>query len=953
MRTPTILIATLLVVFCGTLALAQDEPKPADEPEKPTTEPEALPALPKPPYVQEDVEPLNKHIAANREELQAAQSSLIDAENAAEEEGLTEEVKATRDKQVADLKTRIATLESDIQTLESAVTVAATGPTRDQLKLRQEYDAAYNLAAQARKDLRVRADGEQSAEIMPEGDYAKRVREAEEEQRRIGDLSVKAENFDFSKSRVYEKLSDLEKLDYERRWASNRLQLSIDAYDHLGAVVFKAYRAYEQRAIDGLNAVVKAKELWPKIEGTPAEKLELPEPAKAPSANGNGLDALRSSMSDLYRARWPGRSTTGPLSLKDWENRLRAIQQEIDVREDYLDRLERDAEQLKDILASAENGNGAQSEAPEGVTPVTEPAEYQKLGEEIDGLEQDLIDNRAEIEDLQNERAILVESHTKKQGVEVEVEARVARTEQLIAAIEWKYLPESKRPEDTDSPVMPADSDVSLPEFRYRAAGAAFNSPVILLFTLREELKAQKERFSNAKRDTRQAQTQIEINDRRVERLNERNVEIENELLPEKREQYYEEIGKTVGIRAGKVMLVIFAAWLLLLLIRKLGEPMIEKIVSKADKTKSFSADEQQRVRTLMTVFMTTARLVVYITAIMFAIAQFDVDYGPLLVAAGGVSLAVGFGAQTLVKDFFAGFFILLEGQYSIGDVVEVGGKIGTVEHIGLRTTVLRSLSGDVHTIPNGEISSTTNMTKIWSRAVVDVGVAYEENVDEIGQVIQAVAQELRNDAVWGEKILDSIYMGVQSLGDSSVNLRILLKTRAGEQWGASREFNRRCKLKFDELGIEIPWPQHVVSYKDYTDKTDDDIKSEARKKRAQMLRYVRKMHGEADPEDAALAAMSVEERDRAETLANHEAELANDKSEMATEDSPGEVAEERAEEVEDDENVSAAEKWAKQQATQKLEKDAVDERRKQIPRDADEAEDAPGSGDSDEGDDK
>src|SRR5690606_1729131 len=123
------------------------------------------------------------------------------------------------------------------------------------------------------------------------------------------------------------------------------------------------------------------------------------------------------------------------------------------------------------------------------------------------------------------------------------------------------------------------------------------------------------------------------------------------------------------------------------------------------------------------TVFMTTVRLVVYITAIMFAVAQFDVDYGPLLVAAGGISLAVGFGAQTLVKDFFAGFFILLEGQFSIGDVVEVNGKTGTVENLNLRTTVVRSLNGDVHTIPNGQIATTTNMTKLWSRTIVDIGV--------------------------------------------------------------------------------------------------------------------------------------------------------------------------------------------------------------------------------------
>ena len=523
----------------------------------------------------------------------------------------------------------------------------------------------------------------------------------------------------------------------------------------------------------------------------------------------------------------------------------------------------------------------------------------------------------------------LQKTRVSKDETEKTVEAEIDATQATIEAIELQF---AKPDPNGDEPRKPK---VEVPQYKRR--------PAIVLFTLRERLKAEQERLSSAKRDTRQAQTQLDIVDRRIERLNERNSEIEAELLPETRSQYYEEIGKTSGIRAAKVLAVLLVAWLMLFLIRKVGQPLIDRIVRRADNKQAFSADEQQRARTLMTVFMTTARVVVYITAILFAVAQFDVDYGPLLVAAGGLSLAVGFGAQTLVKDFFAGFFILLEGQFSIGDVVEINGKTGTVENLNLRTTVIRGLNGDVHTIPNGEISVTTNQTKLWSRAVVDIGIGYEENTDDIGAVLEIVAKDMRDDEVWGKKILDAILMGVTELGDSAVTMRMLLKTRAGEQWGASREFLRRCKLRFDELGIEIPWPQRVVSYKSYADKDEKARAQDTRKKRANLLRYVRKMRGEMTEEEIALAGVSVEERDRAETLAKREVELAQEKSPEkaeATDAAEGEpdksAMAQAAAEIKQDDSLSDAERLAKKLATQQLAKEDTERRQ---------AESQPGTG--------
>ena len=880
---------------------AQDPQPPANGGEE---KPEALPQLPSAPYVQENVDAIKKHIEAKRTAIEDAKVDVSEKQAAVDEAGITPEEKQTREQALKQSEDFLAVLNTQLDELTSALALAESGPTREQLTARQNYDRLYAQAEQVRRDLTlltVKSDDDVQAPPS-EGDYAKAVRQAEEEQKRIRALASDAQEFEFAKSRVYEKLSELEKVEYEIRWASERLQLSIDAYDQLTNGVFEAYRNYEKRAFEGMKACEDAIAAWENVKGTPAEKLEL----NGASRDVKSLSSIREQISELLTARVG--DNRYPYWIRAYEGRLEDIQREIDDRENYLERLEQDAEKLKVILA--ENGSKPTPEPEEGAMPVDEPEDYQKLGELIDDYEQRLNDNRAEIEDLQEERDTLDQQAQTKQQVEVEVAQIAQATQDEIDAIVWQF---TSAPVGEERPPKPA---FEVPTF--------YELPRAYLFTLRERLKAENERLGAAKRDTRQAQTQIDIVDRRIASLTERNETIQNTLLPETRELYYEEIGKTVGIRAAKVVGVLLAAWFLLFLIRKIGEPLIEGIVKRADKKKGFSADEQQRARTLMTVFMTTARVVVYITAIMFAIAQFDVDYGPLLVAAGGVSLAVGFGAQTLVKDFFAGFFILLEGQFSIGDVIEINGKTGTVENLNLRTTVIRGLNGDVHTIPNGEISVTTNQTKLWSRAIVDIGIAYEENVDDVGHVIEGVAKEMRESEPWDKKLLDAIYMGVLELGDSAVILRMLLKTRAGEQWGAAREFNRRCKLKFDELGIEMPWPQQVHSVKWYEGKEDEVIEQATRKKRANVLRYVRRMRGEVTEEEAELAKLSVEERDRAETLAKREVELAQEKNKDKDEDdeeSAEEVAEERKEKAEADDEMSDAEKLAKRLATKHIKK--------------------------------
>jgi small conductance mechanosensitive channel len=197
----------------------------------------------------------------------------------------------------------------------------------------------------------------------------------------------------------------------------------------------------------------------------------------------------------------------------------------------------------------------------------------------------------------------------------------------------------------------------------------------------------------------------------------------------------------------------------------------------------------------------------------MTILGELGVEIGPVLAAAGIAGLAVGFGAQSLVKDVINGFFILLEDQIRVGDVVKVAGQGGVVEKVNLKMTVLRDFSGNVHYVPNGSIDLVTNMTKEYSRYVFEIGVAYREDVDEVSAVIREVDEDLRNDPDFCQDILEPIEVfGLDQFGDSALIIKARVKTKPIKQWRVAREFNRRLKRKFDEKNIEIPFP-HVTLY--------------------------------------------------------------------------------------------------------------------------------------------
>lgn len=219
-----------------------------------------------------------------------------------------------------------------------------------------------------------------------------------------------------------------------------------------------------------------------------------------------------------------------------------------------------------------------------------------------------------------------------------------------------------------------------------------------------------------------------------------------------------------------------------------------------------------QRASTLTNVLGDLIRVVIISVGVITILSQLGIDLGPILVAAGIGGIAFGFGAQSLVKDVISGFFILLENQIRVGDVVNIAGSGGLVEDVGLRTITLRDLSGNVHIVPNGTIDKVTNMTKGFSRYVFNVGVAYREDVDEVMAVLKEVAADLQQDPEFGPDILEPLEMlGVDQFADSAVIIKCRFTTKPIRQWAIGREMNRRIKKAFDTRGIEIPFPHRTI----------------------------------------------------------------------------------------------------------------------------------------------
>lgn len=218
------------------------------------------------------------------------------------------------------------------------------------------------------------------------------------------------------------------------------------------------------------------------------------------------------------------------------------------------------------------------------------------------------------------------------------------------------------------------------------------------------------------------------------------------------------------------------------------------------------------RAQTIGLVLKSTASIVIYSIAVITALAEVGINLAPLIAGAGIVGVALGFGAQSLVKDFLSGLFMLAEDQYGVGDVIDVGEAVGTVEVVNLRTTKLRGVDGTVWHVPNGEIRRVGNMSQQWARALLDVEVAYSTDLGKAEAVVKEVADGLWREDTWRTDVLEEPEIwGVETLGASGIAIRLVVKTQPGRQWAVSRELNRRIKDRFDAEGIEIPFPQQVM----------------------------------------------------------------------------------------------------------------------------------------------
>jgi len=256
-----------------------------------------------------------------------------------------------------------------------------------------------------------------------------------------------------------------------------------------------------------------------------------------------------------------------------------------------------------------------------------------------------------------------------------------------------------------------------------------------------------------------------------------------------------------------EVLTIVLVTAVALRLLRAVTDRLVQGI---ADGRRD--SETKKRAETLSGVVRYTVQIVIWAVAAMMTLGALGIDIGPVLAAAGVLGLAVGFGAQSLVQDVISGFFILLEDQVRVGDVVEIAGKGGVVERLNLRMVVLRDLAGNVHYVRNNQIDVVTNLTKEFSYYVFDIGVAYRENVAEVIEVIRRVGAELREDPEYAEDILDDLeVLGVDQLGDSAVVIKARLKTQPIKQWRVGREYNRRLKAAFDAEGIEIPFPHMTV----------------------------------------------------------------------------------------------------------------------------------------------
>jgi moderate conductance mechanosensitive channel len=253
-------------------------------------------------------------------------------------------------------------------------------------------------------------------------------------------------------------------------------------------------------------------------------------------------------------------------------------------------------------------------------------------------------------------------------------------------------------------------------------------------------------------------------------------------------------------------------------LLHRFSKNFVEKLVQMTISTDSFATVEskKKRIDTLTRVFSWSFSILIIVVGSMMVLQEFGIPIGPIIAGAGIIGLAIGFGGQYLIKDVISGFFIIMENQYRIGDVVNFDGTGGLVEDISLRMTTLRDLDGTVHHVPHGAINKVANLSKYYSRVNLNIGIAYDSDLEHVIRVVNQVGNDLANDPDWKPFIIKPPqFLRVDDFADSSIMLKILGETLPLKQWDVTGELRKRIKIAFDKEKIDIPFPQRVMHYKE------------------------------------------------------------------------------------------------------------------------------------------
>ncbi len=283
--------------------------------------------------------------------------------------------------------------------------------------------------------------------------------------------------------------------------------------------------------------------------------------------------------------------------------------------------------------------------------------------------------------------------------------------------------------------------------------------------------------------------------------------------LTQKIEQYLATVSWDAIIGSSlRILLIAVMLWFVMRFVKVMLGRLEKRLIGGAIGEPPSEA--QKRAETIVRLLRQAAIIMLWLTGVLMILREIGVEIGPVLASAGVVGLAIGFGAQNLVRDVIAGFFFIIENQVRVGDVAIVNGTGGLVEAVNFRTLILRDLSGIVHVFPNGTINTLANLTQEWSAYVFDIGVAYKEDVDRVMTVMKEVGQEMREDEYFGPLILEDIEIfGVDAFADSAVVIKGRLKTKPIKQWEVGREYLRRLKNTFDQEGIEIPFPHRSIYF--------------------------------------------------------------------------------------------------------------------------------------------